>query len=192
MDRKAPDAVIQGAVQCAPVLAGIKPSNLLILEKADHHIAERLIEETGLSCEFLYAGKSRAVYLVYREEELAGILEDCSRQAFLRRLGYQSMNTESVLSRLKKRCKGYSKGKTEYPHELGILLGYPLGDVIGFIVHRGKDFIFSGYWKVYENEAAARETFEKYHYCRREARKMACQGKGFRELRRAFAGVMTA
>ena len=28
----------------------------------------------------------------------------------------------------------------EFPHEIGVFLGYPLGDVVGFIENRGKNF----------------------------------------------------
>lgn len=36
-----------------------------------------------------------------------------------------------------------------FPHEIGIFLGYPLDDVIGFIEH--KPYYLVGDWKVYQN-----------------------------------------
>ena len=38
-----------------------------------------------------------------------------------------------------------------FPHEMGLLLGYPLDDVTGFIEQKGKNYLYAGYWKVYTN-----------------------------------------
>lgn len=42
-------------------------------------------------------------------------------------------------------------GEQQFPHEMGLLLGYPIEDVVGFMEHSGKEYLYSGYWKVYEN-----------------------------------------
>ena len=39
----------------------------------------------------------------------------------------------------------------QFPHEMGLLLGYPIEDVRGFIEHNGCGCLYSGYWKVYRN-----------------------------------------
>ena len=49
-----------------------------------------------------------------------------------------------------------------FPHEIGLFLGYPLGDVGGFLRHGGKNYIFSGYWKVYTRPAKTAELFRKF------------------------------
>ena len=38
----------------------------------------------------------------------------------------------------------------EFPHEIGIFLGYPPADVDGFM-HRKEDCRISGLWKVYDD-----------------------------------------
>ena len=38
-------------------------------------------------------------------------------------------------------------GKRGFPHEIGLVLGYPPVDVEGFIKKEGRDFLYSGYWK---------------------------------------------
>ena len=43
-----------------------------------------------------------------------------------------------------------------FPHEIGVFLGYPLDDVIGFIEH--KPYYLVGDWKVYQNVNEAKET----------------------------------
>jgi len=44
----------------------------------------------------------------------------------------------------------------------------PPEDVREFITRRGQDFVYSGYWKVYTNEAEARALFEQYSVCTHE------------------------
>lgn len=54
--------------------------------------------------------------------------------------------------------------KGEFPHEIGVFLGYPLGDVCGFL--RDPDgCILCGAWKVYENVGEAARTFERFRRC---------------------------
>ena len=50
---------LQGARQCAPVLAGIKVSNLLILDRVSPLAVMQMMDGTGLSFEYLYSGCSR-------------------------------------------------------------------------------------------------------------------------------------
>ena len=66
------------------------------------------------------------------------------------------------------RFEGYQHGSAEFPHELGIFLGYPLADVKGFIEHNGKDFLYQGYWKVYENVEERKKMFSIYNVVKEE------------------------
>lgn len=53
----------------------------------------------------------------------------------------------------------------EYPHEIGLFLGYPPEDVRGFIEHRAADCKCVGCWKVYGDAETARKTFRQYKKC---------------------------
>lgn len=46
----------------------------------------------------------------------------------------------------------------DFPHEIGVFLGYPLGDVVGFIENRGKNFTCCGCWKSYGDRMQHRST----------------------------------
>ena len=35
--------------------------------------------------------------------------------------------------------------KGAFPHEIGLLLGYPVEDVLGFIRYQGKNYLYTGY-----------------------------------------------
>ena len=45
---------------------------------------------------------------------------------------------------------------------MGLLLGYPVEDVEGFILHKGQNALYSGYWKVYKDVPAKKSIFEAY------------------------------
>ena len=59
-----------------------------------------------------------------------------------------------------------STDRQSCPHEVGLFLGYPLADVVGFIENEGKNCKCAGCWKVYGNEAAARRRFAQFKACR--------------------------
>ena len=49
----------------------------------------------------------------------------------------------------------------EFPHEIGLFLGYPIEDVVGFIRYAGKGCKLSGLWKVYGDAEAASRLFDR-------------------------------
>ena len=53
----------------------------------------------------------------------------------------------------------------DFPHEIGVFLGYPLGDVVGFIENRGKNFTCCGCWKSYGDPDAAQKHFDQLSKC---------------------------
>ena len=53
----------------------------------------------------------------------------------------------------------------EFPHEIGLFLGYPPDDVEGFIENREKAFKCPGYWKVYGDEEKAKAQFHVISIC---------------------------
>ena len=56
--------------------------------------------------------------------------------------------------------------QNEFPHEIGLLLGYPFEDVIGFIENEGRNYLYSGYWKVYKNKEEKCKLFNLYNQTR--------------------------
>ena len=53
----------------------------------------------------------------------------------------------------------------EFPHEIGLFLGYPPEDVKGFIDNRAEGYKCIGCWKVYGDEENAKRKFECYKKC---------------------------
>ena len=86
--------------------------------------------------------------------------EVAERQKLLRRRGYPTEDATRCVVRLMHRvCEG-----PEFPHEIGLFLGYPTEDVRGFI-ERDTPCKCVGCWKVYGDAAAAEERFRQYRRC---------------------------
>ena len=60
-------AETQLILRCAPFLAGLKTSNLLIVGKDQADRAGKLLEHTKFHCFFLYEGRTKAVLLLYSD-----------------------------------------------------------------------------------------------------------------------------
>lgn len=157
--------------QCAPALCGRKAANLFRVSGMEREeviravgywneqlkacsIAVRILKECACGRGFLIC--------VYRTKWLAHVLRGTRTRAFLRAEGYRiSDDTEEMLSQLSKRlCVS-----GDFPHEIGVFLGYPLRDVIGFIENHGENYTCVGYWKAYGNPDRARKIFDSYRRC---------------------------
>ena len=68
------------------------------------------------------------------------------------------------------------KSEGAFPHELGLLLGYPAEDVVGFIVNEGKNYLYTGYWKVYANVQETVRLFEQFKQAKEKVIRMVAKG----------------
>ena len=87
-----------------------------------------------------------------------------------------------MLKRLSQRIRLYADGQTDFPHEIGAFLGYPLADVESFIENRGKNYAYLGYWKVYHDVEQAVKTFRLFDKERERAVQDVIFGKGIQEI----------
>ena len=63
-------AQMEIAWQCAPVLTGVKPSNILTLKNVSEKEVAESLKEMGISYSMLCDSGARKVWLIYREEEI--------------------------------------------------------------------------------------------------------------------------
>ena len=162
--------------QCAPVLAGLKPAGLFRYETRNRaDLARRVagwnaqLNPKGLQVRVLRGCIATRQYLVYvyRAAKLQTVLADAAVRGFLAREGYrlpeagEAPDVGNMLTQLSRKlcCSA------EFPHEIGVFLGYPLGDVVGFIENRGKNFTCCGCWKSYGDPAAAQQHFDQLAKC---------------------------
>ena len=147
--------------QCAPVLAGLKPAGLFRYETRDRaDLARRVLRGCIATRQYL-------VY-VYRAAKLQTVLADAAVRGFLAREGYRlpedAADCGALIDQLSLRLCCAAEA-ADFPHEIGVFLGYPLEDVEGFIRHRGKCFTCCGCWKSYGDPAAAQQHFDQLAKC---------------------------
>lgn len=160
--------------QCAPVLAGLKPAGLFRYETRDCADLARRVKSwnaqlgpKGLRVRVLKGcvRTHRFLVYVYREARLNELLADEAVRRFLEQEGYrlpqEQEQTAAMLTQLSRRlcCEA------EFPHEIGIFLGYPLVDVVGFIENQGRNFTCSGCWKAYGDAHEAQRYFAQLNKC---------------------------
>lgn len=170
------------AMYGAPLLKGIKPANLMMVDGEEFMDIGSILKSTNITCFFLKGKGKKAVLYLYRKKELESCLASGEVQGFLRAFGYMSHDVEGVLGHLSKRIGLYRDGSMEFPHEIGIFLGYPLPDVKGFIKNRGRNYLMSGYWKVYQNVEETAELFKRFDRERERAVGEIIAGKEISEI----------
>ncbi|MGE4213746.1 MAG: DUF3793 family protein [Anaerotignaceae bacterium] len=156
-------------VHCAPTLLGIKQANLFScpIEKQQEFLSELdkyniLLNPKDIFFKVLYTCKSRLFIITYRKQPMLKSLKSRKVERFLKSIGYPLTSLENSLDFLGNRITGCD----EFPHEIGFFLGYPTDDVFEFIKHKGLNFKFCGFWKVYSNENEAKKLFSQYRKCR--------------------------
>lgn len=154
---------------CSPTLARLKLGNLFTVPVVDEDgfsgeltRLNALLMPKGVVLRPLRRRGDRALLYLYREADLQNALMQAEIRAFLKLWGYERFDEESVLAHL---CSRLGEGE-DFPHEIGVFLGYPLADVMEFIRNEGRNSICSGCWKVYTNECDAIRKFECFRKCK--------------------------
>ena len=153
---------------CAPTLAGLKTGSLFNCRYEQQEVLLR--EVAQLNRELLPRGLrilplrflgERALLYLYRPEKLARDLRHRQARPILSEAGYENSDCGTCLRRLIRRL--HEAG--EFPHEIGLFLGYPPEDVRGFIENHAQNFKLAGDWKVYGNADRACRIFAQYKKC---------------------------
>lgn len=174
------------AAYCSPALAGIKPASLVCCSRALYpDLPQRLhgyraaFAPRGLRFEIVCACRDRYLLMVYHRPMLERRLAEREVQHVLRRFGYPAGGAlEGFLRQLKRRIAEVDS----FPHEIGLFLGYPVEDVVGFIRNGGRGCKLSGYWKVYGDAEAAAKLFDRLsRVCRAVTRRVE-QGETLLEV----------
>lgn len=174
MDKK--DLNNQLALQCAPLLTGIKPSNLLIVKCHSTEEIEKVFRNTGITVFTLCHTRKQRTLLLYREDELLAYLGRTDVRAAMELFGYRTLCLIDILKNLCARYQTYMENRQSFPHELGLLLGYPVKDVLGFIENEGQNYLYSGYWKVYADVQEAKRIFRSYNKAKERMIRLVLEG----------------
>lgn len=153
---------------CAPTLAGIKTGSLFgcpisSAEELRHSIRKlnKKLTPKGLRILPLHISGNKALMYAYRPSGLHNDLSQEAASQLLQKQGYCTGSCEHCIAQLCKKLQNCE----EFPHEIGLFLGYPPEDVAGFMEHKACNCKCSGCWKVYGDVAAAKKKFDQYRKC---------------------------
>lgn len=153
---------------CAPTLAGIKTGSLFgctcpSVESLRHiirNLNKRLTPKGLRILPMRFSGQKVLMY-VYRPSCLKKDLSHETAARLLTDRGYCTESCEHCIAQL---CRKMQQ-QEEFPHEVGLFLGYPPEDVEGFIHNKACGCKYVGCWKVYGDAEAARKRFDQYRKC---------------------------
>lgn len=152
---------------CAPTMACMKTGSLFTCPFESREVMNRemremnrRLRERGLRVMPLRFRNGTALVYAYRPGQLERDLNQEDAARLLARQGYGCPCEAKCVRRLTERlCAG-----GEFPHEIGLFLGYPPEDVEGFM-NRREDVKLCGAWKVYGDAEAAQRLFDRYKKC---------------------------
>lgn len=155
---------------CSPTMAGLKTGSLFScnfkskkeLLESIRRLNARLVPRGVRMIPVKFTGNRALVYM-YRPKKLSIDLCDSTALSILSKKLYPTENAQSCVAELIKRLNT----QEEFPHEIGLFLGYPSADVEGFIENKAKGAKCVGTWKVYSDEENARKKFALYKKCKK-------------------------
>ncbi len=171
--------------KCSPTLAGLKTANMFTCSYDDEetlleeikHLNERL-RPKGVVVVPMKFWSCRALIYVYRPDRLQRDFNSKAIRCILEEKSYGSQKATECLKTLIERIDESG----EFPHEIGVFLGYPPEDVKGFMENHAKNEKYVGYWKVYGDVERSKATFEKYTKCTRIYRDVYSRGTSIEKL----------
>lgn len=161
-----------------PLIMSLKPSMTVSIKLEDRDVVKSWLQDLslyGIKKIVLKQTEDKEILFLYRRELLDDILTLDENIRILSPLGYRRRaQLSEKLERLKLRFSMES-----FPHELGIFLGIPAKDVLGFM--SGRKSLYTGYWKVYEDRESSEKLFKLYDLSKDMMAQSIIEGKNVRE-----------
>ena len=161
-----------------PVLVGSKPAELISLPKYDCQLINKVekIEKYIDNCQRIsykiLAYKNTSIkVLFYNPMSLDYHLSENRNMKFLKSVGYPNeYNLKAYLEFLIKKIEdGF------IPSEIGVFLGYPLKDIIGFIGHPSLKLTKVNGWRVYGDPRLSDRKLKEFSDAKDKIRNMLSQ-----------------
>ena len=171
--------------QCSPTMAGLKTGSLFacpVEDRAELAGSMRRLNATlvprGLRMVPVKYTENKALMYMYRPDRLQQDLKDETAGRILAQKGYPLDNTSHCVAELARRLNYGS----EFPHEIGLFLGYPSEDVYGFIKEGSGNAKYVGTWRVYGDEQTAIRRFRQFEKCTRVYSEVFRKNGSFKKL----------
>ena len=153
----------------AATLCGVKPASLVSFSKAIFvqecaKVAawNRFLHTTGKRIRAVRRGEELFLVFIYDQWLLEATLLQEGVSSYLEHKGYDVRGgVDGVLQELFLRLAR----DRQFPHEVGVFLGYPLEDVVAYERYAGTKAKFCGSWAVYGDVVAAQAQMTLYKRC---------------------------
>jgi len=161
------------AYHSAEVIEGVKPANLMTMHDREHtcgrnlyrlweEYADELLMAGGLRAHVLSDCGRRRLILLYSPVLLENLLARPNVRNFLSKAGYPAYRgAQQALEELTRRVT-----QDDFPHEIGLFLGYPLKDVAGFMGWAAIPFSSNGPWRIYGDPGRSLHLANSHKACR--------------------------
>lgn len=154
--------------QCSPTMAGLKTGNLFTCPAEDKkelwdsicRLNAQLVPRGARILPMKYMERRALIYM-YRPQMLQADLKDALAASILSQRMYPVESPNRCVGELIRRL---NSGE-EFPHEIGLFLGYAPEDVDGFIRLGAGRAKCVGTWKVYGDMEAAKKKFALFQKC---------------------------
>lgn len=164
-EKKANDFLSWLTIELAATICGSKPSTILTLTDTKQQALLTMWKRYG--CEVLKntlvqfirlrSSPNRETILFYRSDILEKCITNTHHKNFLQRLGYRvDEGIDACLAVLKGRFQDCC------PHEMGVLLGIPLKDVLGFMAMTKLPQTCRKEWCIYGNPEVSLAVIQKF------------------------------
>lgn len=160
----------QTVLHCgAPALCGIKPSSLLsvsqnILFNEYKKILNwnQQLKNQNAHINIVRRNSKLFLLFIYDKNLLEKTIFSANAISYLQTKAYKVWEGfDSILQELFFRLSNSQK----FPHEIGLFLGYPLEDVLGFENNCGCNCKFNGTWAVYGDVESAKSKMKLFKEC---------------------------
>lgn len=148
-----------------PIILGSKPSEIINISAMDTEkdMKTKEIEEFFKNCsrisyKIIYKDNGSVRILFINKEALTKAFENKKCINFLKFIGYpKEYKIDTYINVLIDKLQ-----YNEFPHEIGIFLGYPLKDVVGFMGYGNYKFYKTKYWKIYGDPEVSDKLYNRF------------------------------
>ncbi len=155
----------------AEVIAGVKPANLLRISNRAYscgrnmyqlwqRYGDELLENSSMVATALLCDTNGVLLLIYSPTLLQRRLNSRSSRAFLASLHYR--NPQHIAKTLADLTSHFIDG--EFPHEIGLFLGYPLKDIRAFMGRSQLKVTAQRLWKIYGHTRRSHALADLYQH----------------------------
>jgi hypothetical protein len=168
------------AVELAPTIYGEKPGTLLNLMNTSRfpmktlwlEYGRSLLTNSNIEWIVLKDEPGSMKILFYRVDLLTNYVNDSKIRGFLEDLGYHTaMDLQDMLLCFKERFQDIC------PHEMGIFLGIPLKDVMGFMGMSEECRTCQGMWQIYGDPVSSLSIMQRMEAMKSQAADWMMEGR---------------